>query len=320
MITVIIIWLASVLDYIIGDPWNWVHPVQVMGWIIKKYYLWIFDRFSSPQLRKKAGIILGIGLPLGCAIVSWTMIAFVTEINYFAGIILQVILLASCFAGKSLHQAADDVLGCLLEDQLSQARYRLSFYVGRDTEHLSEKDILRAVLETVAENTVDGVTAPLCYALLGVIFPMIGCVPFAIAYKAVSTLDSMIGYKEEPFTHIGWFSAKLEDKLTWLPCRLTVWTLAILSFQPRRNIEDCKKYAYKDPSPNSGWSEGIFAVILRVQLGGDNTYKGKKKHKPLLGKPEKPIERETIKEALFLTRISFLGILSTATILKALIT
>ncbi|WP_082713068.1 adenosylcobinamide-phosphate synthase CbiB [Geminocystis sp. NIES-3709] len=311
-----IIWLACILDYFIGDPWGWIHPVQVMGWIIQGYHQFIVDRVENKQWRKIAGVLLGLGLIIGSGGVTWLLIAVATKINYYGGIVVQVILLASCFAGKSLRQAAEDVLFYVKQDDLSQARYRLSFYVGRDTHNLSKDEILRAVLETVAENSVDGVTAPLFYALLGVFFPVIGCVPFAIGYKAVSTLDSMIGYKKEPFIDIGWFSAKLEDILTWLPCRLTVLTLGVLSGKPIQHITECKKYAYKDPSPNSGWSEAIYAVILRVQLGGENTYKGEKKYKPLLGKSEKQIDINSIEKALSLTRNCFFLWLSVITLIK----
>ncbi len=128
----------------------------------------------------------------------------------------------------------------------------------------------------------------------------------AIAYKASSTLDSMIGYKQEPYIDIGWFSAKIEDYLTWLPCRLTVLTLAIISGDTLNKLKLCQKYATKDPSPNSGWSESIYAVILGVQVGGVNIYRGEKKIKPLLGKPVHPIEEKTIYQALSLTRTCFL--------------
>lgn len=311
-----IIWLASILDYLIGDPQPWIHPVQVMGWIIQGYHNFVIDRISSKLGRKIAGIILGLALILGSSGITWLLINLVSHINYYAGIILQVVLLASCFAGRSLRHAAEDVLLYIKQDDLSQARYRLSFYVGRDTDNLSKDEILRAILETVAENTVDGVTAPLFYSLIGVFLPVIGCVPFAIAYKASSTLDSMIGYKKEPYTDIGWFSAKLEDYLTWLPCRLTVLTLAIISGEPLKYITECRKYATQDPSPNSGWSEAIYALILKVQLGGENTYKGETKFKPLLGKPEQKIDQNSIEQALSLTRKCFLLWLFTLTLLK----
>jgi adenosylcobinamide-phosphate synthase len=189
---------------------------------------------------------------------------------------------------------------------LAEARSKLSQYVGRDTEKLTEAEILRAVLETVTENATDGVTAPLFYAIVGAFLPGVGSVPLALAYKAASTLDSMVGYRVEPYTDLGWFSAKLEDVLTWLPCRLTVITLALLSGKPKEVWRLCLRDATKDPSPNSGWSECAYAAILGVQLGGTNWYQGVAKDKPLLGDPVYPITPDKIYQALQLTRYCFL--------------
>ncbi len=313
-----IILLASFLDYIIGDPWGWIHPVQVMGWIISWYKNLIVNHISSKLIKKISGVILGIGLIFGSGFLSWLIIFYCHQFNYFFGLFIQVIILASCFAGKSLNRAAMDVLKPLKGGDLILAREKLSLYVGRDTKNLSEEEIFRAVLETVAENTTDGVTAPLFYGLLGLFFPVVGCVPIAIAYKASSTLDSMIGYKKEPFTDIGWFSAKFEDILTWLPCRLTVLTLAIMSRKPLYHLKRCRQDAIQDPSPNSGWSEAIYASILQVQLGGINTYQGEVRIKPLLGLPIKPINSDSIYQASWLTRACFLLWIFSVTLLLSI--
>ncbi|MGH2412651.1 MAG: cobalamin biosynthesis protein CobD/CbiB, partial [Microcystaceae cyanobacterium] len=129
-----------------------------------------------------------------------------------------------------------------------------------------------------------------------------GSVPLALAYKAASTLDSMIGYRQEPYTDLGWFSAQLEDYLTWLPCRLTVLTLALISGNPQYVLQICRRDANKDPSPNSGWSECVYAAILGVQLGGTNIYSGVVQQKPLLGDGIDPITPDKIYQALALTR------------------
>jgi adenosylcobinamide-phosphate synthase len=222
------------------------------------------------------------------------------------GIAVESIVIASCFALHSLRKAAIDVMQPLTEGKLEEARQILSNYVGRDTENLSEAEVLRAVLETVTENATDGVMAPLFYVIVGVFLPFIGPVPVALAYKASSTLDSMVGYKEAPFTYLGWFSAKLEDYLTWLPCRLTVMTLAMLSFKPLSVWRICRRDAIQDPSPNSGWSECAYAAILGVQMGGVNWYRGVAKHKPFLGDAIYPITPNSIYKALQFTRYSFL--------------
>ncbi|MBW4548869.1 MAG: adenosylcobinamide-phosphate synthase CbiB [Symplocastrum torsivum CPER-KK1] len=298
--------LAAVLDYVVGDPWGWPHPVRVMGWVIAHFTTFALKQFSRQSERRCAGIVLGVGLIISSGITGWLIVRGASWIHPLLGVVVEAILLASCFAARSLRTAAIDVLQPLTADQITQARSKLSQYVGRDTEKLTEPEILRAVLETVTENATDGVTAPLFYAIVGAFLPGVGSVPLALGYKAASTLDSMVGYRQEPYTDLGWFSAQLEDVLTWLPCRLTVITLALLSGKPQEVRYLCQRDAIKDPSPNSGWSECAYAAILGVQVGGTNWYQGIAKHKPLLGEPVYPITSAKIYEALRLTRYCFL--------------
>lgn len=300
---------SALLDFWIGDPWNWLHPVQVMGWVIEQFKQVTFRLTKNAIALRIAGVILTIGLGFGSAGISWGLIQLGTFLHPILGSAIAVVLLASCFAGRSLRRAAEDVIARL--DHLDEARSQLRLYVGRDTEHLSKPEILRAVLETVTENSVDGVMAPLFYALIGAFTP-VGSVAFAIAYKAVSTLDSMIGYQAPPFTDLGWFSAKTDDVLTWFPCRLTVLTLGLISGRPSEVWKLCQQDAPQDPSPNSGWSECIYAAILKVQVGGVNYYQGVEKHKPLLGEPLQEITVDTIYQALSLTRVCFLSWLAIA--------
>ena len=302
----VVLVLAASLDYAVGDPQKLLHPVQIMGWIIFRFTNLTINYCHSRWQRRGAGIILGAVLIVGCGLVSWLLVQGANQINLELGTGVEIVLLASCFAGRSLHNAALNVLQPLQTGKLNLARSHLSLYVGRDTQKLSEAEILRAILETIAENTTDGVTAPLFYAVLGAFLPGIGCVPLALAYKAASTLDSMIGYRREPYTDIGWFSAQFEDRLTWLPCRLTALTIALLSRKPQPVWWLCRRDAAKDPSPNSGWSECAFAAVLGVQLGGTNVYGGVIKQKPLLGEPSYPITPKKIEQALGLTRLCFL--------------
>lgn len=298
--------VAAVLDYVIGDPWGWPHPVRVMGWLISRFTHFVCKRFDNPQLQRWAGIVLGTGLIIGSGIIGWLIVRSASWLHPLFAIAVESILLASCFAGRSLKAAAQDVLQYLKVGDLIQARSTLSLYVGRDTQQLSEPEILRAVLETVTENATDGVMAPLFYAIAGSFLPGVGPMPLALAYKAASTLDSMVGYREAPYTHLGWFSARLEDYLTWLPCRLTVITLALLSGKPQQVWQICRRDAALDPSPNSGWSECAYAAVLGVRVGGINWYRGVAKHKPLLGEAVYPITPAKIEQALQLTRYCFL--------------
>lgn len=298
--------VAAVLDYLIGDPWGFPHPVRVMGWVISQFNYFAFKYLKSERSLYWAGVVLGSGLILGSGAVSWLIVYTVSQLHSLLGIVADSILLASCFAGRSLRTAAEDVLQPLKAADLVQARSKLSLYVGRDTQELSAPEILRAVLETVAENATDGVMAPLFYAIASAFIPYVNVAFLPLAYKAASTLDSMVGYREAPYTHLGRFSARLEDRLTWLPCRLTVFTLALRSLKPRYVWQICQRDAIKDPSPNSGWSECAYAAVLGVQLGGTNWYRGVAKRKPLLGDPVSPITADKIHQALQLTRDCFL--------------
>jgi adenosylcobinamide-phosphate synthase len=298
--------IAAILDYLIGDPWNWPHPVQVMGWVISQITKLSCKYCHNSLTQRIAGIVLAIVLVIGSSVVGWLIIQSARWLHPVFAIVLESIILASCFAGRSLRTAAVTVLKPLTAGNLIEARDTLSNYVGRDTKELSEQEILRAILETVTENATDGVMAVLFYAIVGGFISFVGAAPLALAYKASSTLDSMVGYREAPYTYLGWFSARLEDCLTWLPCRLTVITLALLSGKPLHVWRICRRDAVTDPSPNSGWSECAYAAILGVQMGGKNYYGGVAKYKPLLGDNIYPITPKTIESALQLTRYCFL--------------
>jgi adenosylcobinamide-phosphate synthase len=276
-----------------------------MGWGIQLYTNFVLKRWDAQTVQRMAGVLLAIGLITLSGLAGWFMVWGAGWIHPGLGLLIASVILASCFAGRSLRQAAEEVLTPLQQGNLVLARSTLSRYVGRDTEDLSESEILRAVLETVTENATDGVIAPLFWAIVGAFTPL-GSVPFALAYKAASTLDSMVGYRDAPYTHIGWCSAKLEDWLTWIPCRLTVLSLAILSGKPFHVWQICQRDAPQDPSPNAGWSECAYAAALGVQMGGANCYRGVVKHKPLLGDALRPIAPEIIQQAMGLTRLSVL--------------
>jgi adenosylcobinamide-phosphate synthase len=302
----IVLLLAALLDYWIGDPWGWPHPVRVMGWIISRLSDFFLQHCQNARTQRLAGIFLAITLIIGSGVLGFLLIQIARRLHPWLGIVGESILTASCFALKSLRAAAMDVLQPMSSGNLDVARRNLSKYVGRDTENLSVPEIYRALLETVTENASDGVMAPLFYAIMGTFIPLVGVAPLALAYKASSTLDSMVGYREAPLTYLGWFSARLEDCLTWFPCRLTVITIGLISAKLPQVWRVCRRDAIKDPSPNSGWSECAYAVVLGVQMGGTNWYRGVAKQKPLLGDPIYPITPTAIAQALTLTRYSFL--------------
>ncbi len=322
--------VAAGLDFLLGDPWDWLHPVQVIGAVIQggtDLSLALSRRIPMTPLVQRLFLRgAGLGLTLmvigGTGILSWGLVQITHHLPWGSwawgvGWGLQGLLLASCLAGRSLRLAALSVLTPLQAGDLFAARQMLSRYVGRDTVDLSETEILRAVLETVTENATDGVLGPLFYAGVGCFIPGLGPLPLAMAYKAASTLDSMIGYRRPPFTDIGWAAAKLEDGVTWVPCRLVVASLILLSGQPRQAWAICQRDAPQDPSPNAGWSECAYAVFLGVQMGGENYYQGKRQTKPYLGEARQPISMATIHKALTLTRTLFLGWLGVLLVLLA---
>lgn len=304
--SVVVLMGALVLDRLVGDPWSWLHPVQVMGWVIQSYSDRALTQFKSNFSRRIAGVGLLLLLILGSGFVGWLLIHIAAKLHPIAGLLISIIMLASCFAGRSLRDAASAVLAPLEAGDLVEARSQLANYVGRDTADLDEVEILRAVTETVAENGVDGVMAPLFWAIVGMFLPW-GPVPLALGYKAVSTLDSMVGYLREPYQYLGWASAKMDDLLTWVPCRLTVLSLALFSGRFWQVLAICRRDGPKDPSPNSGWSEAAYAAVLQVQLGGVNTYRGEVREKPLLGEPGRSLSPEVVRRALWWNRVLILS-------------
>ena len=283
-----------------------------MGNYIQGYQKLLLLRVQSPMGQRLLGVVLMLSLVVLSVTLSWGAIALTTQFRPWLGQGLAIVLLASCFAGRSLRRAAEEVLKPLGTGDLVAARDRLKLYVGRDTDNLSEAELHRALFETATENAVDGVLAPLFFAILGAAMTPLGAAPMAMGYKALSTLDSMVGYKEMPYRDLGWCSAKTEDIATWLPCRLAVLSIALWSGQPRQVLRLCRRDAHRDPSPNAGWSECAYAAALDVQVGGQNTYRGVIKEKPLLGDDLRPLTAERVERAFGLTRRCFLSWLGLA--------
>ncbi|MFN3678546.1 adenosylcobinamide-phosphate synthase CbiB [Thermosynechococcus sp.] len=314
LIAYTILLAAALLDFGLGDPWGWPHPVRWMG----GYIQFVSNRFNHGQgwpiwAQRLGGAVLALSLITGSALISWGVVALGMAMSPLLGWGIAVVGTASGFAGRSLRDAAMEVLAPLVAGNLEAARQSLAKYVGRETAQLEAPEILRAVLETVSENTTDGMMAPLFYGAIATLFmPQLTPLPLVMAYKAASTLDSMIGYREPPYTHWGWFAAKTDDVLTWLPCRLLVFLVALCSGQWQRVWQWCCRDAPKDPSPNSGWSECAYAAAFGVRLGGTNTYRGTVKVKPFLGEPLHPIDQSIIMSALRLScRLYLITLMST---------
>jgi len=280
---------AGVLDEAAGDPEGWPHPVRALGWIITRV-----DRarrpVTSPWALRLLGLLLALGLPLLAGGFAWGALRLCGGFGWAA----QLILGAWMLAGRSLRDAVWPVAAALEAGALPEARQRVAMVVGRDTESLPAGEVARAGLETLAESLCDGVTAPLFWFALGGL-------PGLWAFKAVSTLDSMVGHKEAPFTHFGWASARLDDLLNWIPARITALLIA-LAGGGRRALAMAWRDGGKTASPNAGWPEAAFAGALGVQLGGLNHYDGIAHQGPLLGDPGGALDAPCLRRGLRLCR------------------
>lgn len=279
MYHVLAIGIGLLLDRLIGDPPSWPHPVRWIGSLINR----LKARLNVPEYALRNGFVM-IAIVLGTvATFTIAIVSGAYAVSPVLGVALEAVLIACGLSQKSLQQAAEDVYAPLVRKDFALARKKLSWIVGRDTKALGESEITRGVVETVSENTSDGVTAPMFWALL------FGA-PGLWLYKAVNTCDSMVGYKNEEFREFGFASAKLDDVLNYIPSRITGLLIVLLtkddSGRPlKKRLSIWVRDAPKHPSPNSGWLEAATAVQLGVELGGVNSYGGVRSIRAKMGEP-----------------------------------
>lgn len=299
-----IVLMAFLCDLIFGDPRWFPHPVRIIGFFIR--HLEDFLRRYIFNL-KVAGVILAV-LVVGLTYLSvWGIIKAGREFNPLAGAALEVFFIYTAIALKDLKTHAMRVYSRLKDNDLVKARVLLSQVVGRDTGNLDEKEVARAAVETVGENFVDGILSPLFYVF-------IGGAPLALAYKAVSTLDSMVGYKNERYIDFGWASARLDDLANYIPARLSVLFLSLGSWVCGQDGSSAFRLALRDgrknASPNSGLPEAAVAGALGVRLGGVNFYNCAAKTEPYLGDGVFQLEARHILESVRIVYASsFLALL-----------
>jgi adenosylcobinamide-phosphate synthase len=262
---------AYLLDFILGDPEWSLHPIRIIGNTVE-YLENIFRKIKKNILGEKvAGILLCALVVISTYVITWSIIYLSYTLNVYFGISVTTLLAYATLSTRSLGRAAEKVRNCLKEGDDESAKKVLSLIVGRDTMKLDRSEIIRATIETVAENTSDGIIAPFFYLILG-------GTPLGMAYKAVNTLDSMVGYKNERYLAFGWASAKLDDIANYLPARITGILLIVAAVFLRKDWKSAyltvRKDAKKHMSPNSGYPESAVAGALRVQLGGTNYYGG----------------------------------------------
>lgn len=267
-------------DLLVGDPPRIPHPVVMIGRGIVCLEKVARYLFSSPAGLKVAGAGIALVIPvLGYVITIFILWAAGQVSDWFA-LLLGAWLVSTTMATRGLAEAAQEIKFILTKGDLAAARQRVGWIVGRDTVDMPGDEIVRATVETTAENTVDAVVAPLFYAC-------IGGPPLAMAYRAINTLDSMLGYKNEKYLHLGWASARLDDIAGYLPARITGIFMVMAAWLANRNWRGAlacwKRDAALHPSPNSGIPESIMAGALGVRLGGANVYGGAISFRPYLG-------------------------------------
>ena len=271
--------LAYFLDLLVGDPRSLPHPVIFIGRFIAVLEKKLHNLGHNAKTQLAWGAVVVVLVLTGTVLTVLLIMNTAAAIHPFVATVVTVALLSTTLAVRSLSDAANDVVQPLLTDDLPAARVAVSMIVGRDTDVMDEHEVARATVETVAENTVDGVTAPLFYAL-------IGGLPLALAYKAINTMDSMLGYKNERYLYFGRAAAKLDDLVNWIPARLTVAVMLAASFVLRLKTGDgwsaVKTDGQKHPSPNSGLAEAFTAGALGITLGGENRYGGQVSKRPKL--------------------------------------
>ncbi|TCP55782.1 adenosylcobinamide-phosphate synthase [Tumebacillus sp. BK434] len=274
---------AYLIDLLVGDPPRLPHPVVWMGKGISALDRLLAKRRRSKWAERLKGILFPLLLVGGVYALSYWLLKELYALHPWLGLALEIWLISTTIAVKGLADAGRGVYKALQGGDLALARQRLSWIVGRDTGHLDSSEIARGGIETVAENIVDAVTAPLFFALLG-------GAPLALAYRAVNTLDSMVGYKNDKYLHLGWASARLDDLANFIPARLTVPFLVLAAGKKGRDAwRLARRDAKKHPSPNSGWAEAAVAGALGIRLGGENQYHGVKSFRAYLGDPVEPI-------------------------------
>ena len=295
-----VILLAIVLDWILGDPYTWPHPVRFFGWWIRKLESFVRNNFKNLYRGGAVLLILALAMPLVFLVLFNRILpsSFVMVINIY--------LLYASLAAKCLKDEAIKVKKLIDADALEASKKELGYLVGRDTNNLTKPQVLRGIIETVSENTVDGILAPLFYMLLGSPFGL--SVYFVIAYKIINTLDSTIGYLQAPYKEIGYCSAKLDDIVNYIPARLGAGMMLMAGFLLNLDVKNGLKMMLRDhgnhKSPNCGYPEATTAGLLNIQLGGTNTYFGEVVVKPTIGDPNKELCTDDITASVKLIYVS----------------
>ncbi len=278
------------LDLLLGDPQGYPHPVRYIGALIS-----LLEGKLYKEDNKIHQLAAGVFLVLAVVASTYIMTRYIINLAYFfspiLGFIISAILAYTVLATRCLDTETRRVYRSLAKNDLPGARKALSYIVSRDTAELTEGEIVRAAVETVGENISDGIIAPLFYLF-------VGGVPVAMAYKAINTMDSMVGYRNDRYEYFGKAAAYLDDVVNYIPARISVILIGLASGLVGNNAFRAFKIAIRDgrnhKSPNSGYPEAAVAGALGIQLGGTNNYFGKAVHKPTIGDSTVALEKKHI--------------------------
>lgn len=292
MIHIFALLVGCLLDYLFGDPVKFPHIVVGIGKLISG-----FEKLLRARLPKtsdgelKGGALLVVLVLICSAGPVWAVLFILGEINPFLQLLLESLICWQCLAARCLSDAGNGVYDELIKKDLPAARQKVGWIVGRDTSELDENGVVCATVETIAENTSDGVIAPL-------IFMAIGGGVLGVLYKAINTMDSMIGYKNERYLYFGRAAAKLDDVVNFIPARISGLLMVPAAFFAGLDAKNAFRIFMRDrknhTSPNSAQTESAAAGALGVRLGGDNIYFGKLVHKPTIGDADRPLEPDDI--------------------------
>jgi len=291
MILSLTILFAFIMDFFSGDPPSLPHPIRWMGHAIAR---WEPSFRSRDADLTRSGLTFTVVMVGGTWCLSFMLLKAALAFSPLFGAVIEILMVYFCLATRSLYDAAQAVGKALRRKDLASARRRVAMIVGRETDRLDEEGVRRATVETVAENLVDGIVAPLLYAVMG-------GGPLAMAYKMVNTLDSMVGYKNERYRDFGKAAARFDDLANWLPARLTVPLVALAAAFLNGRWRSVFVLAWRDgqkhTSPNAGLPEAAFAGVLAVRLGGPNRYHGVMVAKPWIGSAFGPVRAGDISRA-----------------------
>ena len=279
---------AFLIDALIGDPRSKFHPVVLIGKLIS-FLEKILRRDADGYIKKicKGGVLVSLVLAISYGAGVLIVVLASLSKSFTVKIFIEAFVLSFMISPRSLAEAGRELYYLLTVGNLAQARYKVGWIVGRDTNYLNESEIVRATVETVSENTVDGIISPLFYFA-------VGGLPLAVAYRAVNTMDSMLGYKNEKYFYFGRVAARLDDVANFIPARLTailfIAAALILNLDYKNAFEMMRRDAHKHPSPNGGFAEATVAGALNIQLGGINSYFGVPHFRAYMGDPNELLE------------------------------